>query len=73
MCMGAPDIPDPIEYQQSQTPVYRQGMSGPRTTGRRGTILGTNRPAASASMAGGAQAGGMGPTPVAPKRTLLGG
>jgi len=76
MC-SAPRIPEPEkprELQQSQTPVYRDGML-PRMSGRRGTILvGGGRPTGMSNGSVGGQSGGaMQPTSVAPRRTVLGG
>jgi len=38
MCGGKPDIPDPVVFQQSQAPVYRDRADTP-STGRRSTAL----------------------------------
>lgn len=78
MCIGAPDIKEPIEYQTSQSPDYKTPESV--MTGRRGTILagtGTGTPNMNRRRRGtvlsGASGGGMGPTSVPAKRTVLGG
>lgn len=42
--MCAPSIPEPTQYQTSQSPVYRDSQQRSQTTGRRGTILSSNAP-----------------------------
>lgn len=68
MCfMKSPSIPEPVRYQQSQEPIYREGSMTPsRGRGRRGTIL------SSPTVSGGTGGTGMGDTTVASKRTILG-
>lgn len=70
MC-SSPNIPPPVRYQQSQTPVYREGGAGPSSQGRRGTILTRGM---SSSNAGGATAltSGLGATAIPSKRQTLG-
>lgn len=63
MCMGmsTPDIPEPIQYQTSQEPVFRDGNIAPsKRRGRRATII---APVGAASMSDAMQ----------PSRTVLGG
>lgn len=71
--MCVPSVPKPREYQQSETPVYREGMFAPRTTGRRGTIRSGTNGQPQTLLGSSSQSGSMGSQPVAPKRTLLGG
>lgn len=49
--MCAPSIPEPTQYQTSQSPVYRDGQQRSQTTGRRGTILSSNAPVENAAPA----------------------
>lgn len=74
MCL-TPKVPQPTEYQQSQTPTYRDGMMS-RSRGRRSTILTGARGVSgntTGGSVGGQSGGGMMPTAVAPRRTVLGG
>jgi hypothetical protein len=69
MCFSQPKIPEPVRYQQSQDPTYRDATSSPSNRrGRRGTILASS-PMSSGSTTGGA----MGDTSIPSKRTVLGG
>jgi len=67
MCfMSSPSIPDPVRYQESQDPTYRDGTMTPsQRRGRRGTILSSSPTASSMT-------GTMGETSVSSKRTILG-
>jgi len=74
MCFGAPSIPDPVRYQQSQEPVYREGTMTPsQGRGRRGTILSSTPPSSSMSRTTGMNPSSMmSDTAVSPRRTILG-
>lgn len=76
MCFfSAPEPPDPTRYQDSEEPVYRDQSNRPNRRGRRGTILSSGAGGQGMGSGGsaGATGGGMAPTSVAPKRTILGG
>jgi len=69
MCMRTPKVSDPVQYQQSQDPVYREATSSPSTTrGRRSTILSSSSSGSTSTLAT-----RIGEASVAPKRTVLGG
>lgn len=70
MC-SSPNIPDPIRYQQSQNPVYREGAAGPSGQGRRGTIL-TRGVSGSNSGGGSAVTSGLLNTSIPTRRQTLG-
>jgi len=71
--MCAPSVPEPVQYQTSQSPVYRDGGQRNSTTGRRGTILsGRSQPAGGQSSAMSSNAPVQDSSPVM-KKTVLGG
>lgn len=74
MCFGSPSIPDPVRYQQSQEPTYRDGTMTPsQRRGRRGTILASTPPSPSMSRTTGTNTSSMmSDTAVTPRRTILG-
>jgi hypothetical protein len=74
MCfMRAPSIPEPVRYQQSQDPVYRDGATTPsQGRGRRGTILASTPSSPMARSTGTGLSSMMSDTAVTPKRTILG-
>ena len=71
--MCAPSVPEPVQYQSSQTPVYREGGQRNTTTGRRGTILsGRTQSSGGQSTAMSSNAPVQDSSPVM-KKTVLGG
>ena len=69
MC-STPNIPDPVRYQQSQTPVYRDAGPAQSRQGRRGTIL--TRGMNSGNNTGTAVTSGLGTTNIPSRRQTLG-